>query len=132
MLGKQHDRLFILGRVLLDQIFHGLNQEALPLDVSGIMGLRTFPAAAARWIRKNRYGEDLSHDTISDAGSCFSVARIVWEDRKENKGSIFTQFRGSQVQAAALHHCGFTTFVLDVFFMLKTSSGSLAPSLKPV
>jgi hypothetical protein len=61
MLGKQHDSLPVLRRILLSKILHGFDQHPLSFYIPGI-GAALSPVAATGWIRHNGDGKNLGHD----------------------------------------------------------------------
>lgn len=62
VLRKEHDCVLVLLRVLLDQVLHGFNQNALALNVPGVVILRSFAATTAPCrVRENRYSKDFGH-----------------------------------------------------------------------
>lgn len=61
MLREKHDRGFVFVRVLLNQIFHGFEQQSLTLNVPRV--LNALFAFAAAGIGKNRNRENFCHYT---------------------------------------------------------------------
>ena len=89
MLGEKHDGILISFRILLYQVFHGLNKHPLTLYVLGITGWHLFTAAAIG-IGHNRYGKDFGHGISSDAGTGFRRCKNCMVVLQGKKGRIFT------------------------------------------
>lgn len=63
MLGQQHDCVFVLVGVLLGEVPHGLDQEALAFNVAGIEG--AVLAFAASWVGQNGNSKHFSQECTS-------------------------------------------------------------------
>ena len=59
MFREEHDRRFVLFRILLHEIFHCLNQQPLPFNVARV--LDAFLAFAPAGIGKNWNGKNFGH-----------------------------------------------------------------------
>ena len=112
MLGNQLDRGTIGDRVGLSQIFHGFDQQALPIHIPRIGSAFSFGTATQ--LGGNRNSENLSHE----------------ETRKGNLGQYIAQRTFFSTHSWALDSItyprGETNFVFPEVFSRNTSPPILA------
>src|SRR5262249_30855067 len=115
-----NDGIFILLRVLLDEILHGLDKHTLAFNVARIIILQPFAATApASGIRKNRNSKNFGHGTTSDAQGTLRVAQNCMGGpcRNERQFELVCWRRGTGES-----YCVVTTLVRGVVLMRKASS----------
>lgn len=60
---KKHYGVAVLRGILLGEIFHGLDEQSLALNIARIGGLGPSTMAATGWIGQYGDGENLGHNT---------------------------------------------------------------------